>query len=74
MAQFNTDWFTTTFSNDELAVILSDYSKDVFGQRTYLPKSAGRCSLVNELELIDAAVKAMTPAQRKALHFTSELA
>ena len=62
-----TDWFTTIHSNAELATILSDYSKDVTGQRTSLPRSAGRCTLVNELERLDEIVDEMSPAERRSL-------
>ena len=61
-----TDWFTTIYSNNELAHILSDYSKDVYGKRADFDWTAGRCTLVNELELLDEAVAGMTRAQRLA--------
>lgn len=50
------DWFTCMSSNAELAEIVSDYSKDVYGFRTRM-HGAGRCSLVRQLELLDAHVK-----------------
>lgn len=59
-----TDWFTTVYSNAELAEILSDFSKDVFGQRTFLPRTAGRCTLVNELELCESTVANMSRAEK----------
>ena len=62
------DWFNSRYSDSDLAEILSDYSKSVFGFRTRM-YGAGRCSLVRELELLDATVSAMRadPAQRETL-------
>lgn len=62
------DWFNSNYSNSDLADILSDYSKSVFGFRTRM-YGEGRCTLVRELESLDATVAAMRadPAQRQAL-------
>lgn len=61
-----TDWFTSLYSNAQLAHILSDYSKDVHGQRADFDWSAGRCTLVNELEQLDETVARMPREQRVA--------
>jgi hypothetical protein len=63
------NWFTTLYSNAELAQILSDYTKDVYGQRPVLGGTLGRCTLVNRLEQLDNAVAAMPRAQRMGLGF-----
>jgi hypothetical protein len=60
------DWFTSLYSNTELAHILSDYSKDVYGQRPVIDWRSGRCTLVNELEQLDAVVARMPREQRVA--------
>ena len=62
------DWFNSRYSDSDLADILSDYSKSVFGFRTRM-YGEGRCTLVRELERLDATVAAMRadPAQRDAL-------
>ena len=62
------DWFNSRYSDSDLAEILSDYSKSVFGYRNR-QFGAGRCTLVRELELLDATVAQMRadPAQREAL-------
>ena len=49
----STDWFRSMYSNDELAQILSDMSKDVLGFRVQLER-AQRCTLVAELESLEA--------------------
>jgi hypothetical protein len=60
----NIDWFTSLHSNQDLANILYDYSQDVNGQATWLPR-AGRCTLVNHLENLDRQVEQM-PRHRLA--------
>lgn len=50
------DWFNSRYSDSDLAEILSDYSKSVFGFRTRMFGS-GRCTLALELERLDATVK-----------------
>jgi hypothetical protein len=62
------DWFNSRYSDSDLADILSDYSKSVFGYRNRM-FGAGRCTLVRELESLDATVAAMKadPAQREAM-------
>ena len=62
------DWFNSRYSDSDLADILSDYSKSVFGYRTRMFGS-GRCTLVRELESLDATVARMRadPVQREAL-------
>ena len=47
------DWFKSRYSDAELAEILSDYHKSVHGFRKRM-HGAGRCTLVKELELLDA--------------------
>jgi hypothetical protein len=47
------DWFNSHYSDSDLAEILSDYSKSVTGYRNR-QFGAGRCSLVRELEALDA--------------------
>lgn len=62
------NWFNSRYSDSDLAEILSDYSKSVFGYRNRM-HGAGRCTLSRELESLDATVAAMRadPAQRKTL-------
>ena len=62
------DWFNSNYSDSDLAEILSDYSKSVFGYRNRM-YGAGRCTLARELEQLDTTVVAMRadPAQREAL-------
>ena len=62
------DWFNSRYSDSDLAEILSDYSKSVFGYRNRM-YGEGRCTLVRELEALDATVAQMRadPAQRAAL-------
>lgn len=62
------DWFNSRYSDSDLADILSDYSKSVFGFRTRM-FGAGRCTLVRELEQLDTTVARMKadPAQRAEL-------
>jgi hypothetical protein len=62
------DWFNSRYSDSDLADILSDYSMSVFGYRNRM-FGAGRCTLVRELEALDATVAAMKadPAQREAM-------
>ena len=50
------DWFNSRYSDSDLAEILSDYSKSVTGYRNR-QFGAGRCSLVRELEALDAFTK-----------------
>lgn len=59
------DWFNSRYSDSDLAEILSDYSKSVNGFRTRMHGS-GRCTLVRELEHLDAVVagRMSTPAGR----------
>lgn len=47
-----TNWFESKYSNEELADILSDYSKDVLGFRVR-EYGAGRCTLARQLENMD---------------------
>jgi hypothetical protein len=47
------DWFNSRYSDADLADILSDYSKSVTGYRNR-QYGAGRCSIVRELEALDA--------------------
>lgn len=62
------DWFNSRYSDSDLAEILSDYSKSVFGYRNR-QFGAGRCTLVRELDLLDTTVAQMRadPAQRATL-------
>jgi hypothetical protein len=62
------DWFNSRYSDADLADILSDYSKSVHGFRTRMYGS-GRCTLVRELESLDAEVARMKadPAQLQSL-------
>jgi hypothetical protein len=62
------DWFNSRYSDSDLAEILSDYSKSVNGFRTRMYGS-GRCTLVRELEFLDAEVafRKSTPAGRAEL-------
>jgi hypothetical protein len=62
------DWFNSRYSDSDLAEILSDYSKSVFGFRTRMFGS-GRCTLALELEQLDTTVARMKadPAQRAEL-------
>jgi hypothetical protein len=62
------DWFNSKYSDADLAEILSDYSKSVFGYRNRM-YGAGRATLARELEQLDATVARMRadPAQREAL-------
>ena len=62
------DWFNSKYSDSDLAEILSDYSKSVFGYRNRM-HGAGRCTLVRELESLDNTVARMRadPTQREAL-------
>ena len=62
------DWFNSRYSDSDLAEILSDYSKSVFGYRNRM-HGAGRCTLVRELESLDTTVARMRadPAQRETL-------
>ena len=62
------DWFNSKYSNADLAEILSDYSKSVFGYRNRM-HGAGRATLARELESLDNTVADMRadPAQREAL-------
>lgn len=46
------DWFNSSYSNSDLAEILSDYHKAVTGYRLRL-QGQGRCTLVRELEQLD---------------------
>jgi hypothetical protein len=46
------NWFTSLYTNQQLAQIISDYSKDCTGYREYV--SGGRCTLVRKLEQLDA--------------------
>jgi hypothetical protein len=48
-----TDWFKSRYSDSDLAEILSDYHKSVHGFRKRM-HGAGRCTLVRELESLDA--------------------
>lgn len=49
------DWFNSRYSDSDLAEILSDYSKAVYGFRTRM-YGEGRCTLVRELEALDSVV------------------
>ena len=62
------DWFNSRYSDSDLAEILSDYSKSVFGYRNRM-YGAGRCTLARELDTLDSTVAAMRadPAQRATL-------
>jgi hypothetical protein len=62
------DWFNSRYSDSDLAEILSDYRKSVFGYRNRM-HGAGRCTLVRELESLDTTVARMRadPAQRETL-------
>jgi hypothetical protein len=62
------DWFNSRYSDADLAEILSDYSKSVFGYRNRM-HGAGRCTLAHELESLDTTVARMRddPAQRETL-------
>lgn len=62
------DWFNSKYSNADLAEILSDYSKSVFGYRNRM-HGAGRATLARELESLDSTVARMRadPAQRETL-------
>jgi hypothetical protein len=46
------DWFNSSYSDSDLAEILSDYHKAVTGYRLRL-QGQGRCTLVRELEQLD---------------------
>ena len=59
------EWFHSKFDNDELAGILSDYHKGVHGNRLEL-YGVQRCTLVRELETLDAVVSAFTLNDMKA--------
>lgn len=50
------DWFNSNYSDADLVDILSDYSKSVHGSRIRMA-GAGRCTLVRELEALDAFVR-----------------
>ena len=62
------DWFNSRYSDSDLAEILSDYSKSVYGYRNR-QYGAGRCTLVRELEFLDAEVafRKSTPEGRAAM-------
>jgi len=51
------DWYTSNYSDADLADILSDYHKSVHGHRLRMA-GAGRCTLARELESLDATVAA----------------
>jgi len=51
------DWFNSRYSDMQLAEILSDYSKAVWGYRNRM-YGHGRCTLVRELEILDAEMDA----------------
>ena len=60
-----TDWFTSRYSNAELAAIANDHSQNV--NRSTDLSSAGRCSIVRELEALDRLVPRSGQGFQKAL-------
>lgn len=63
---YTTGWFTSRYSNAELATIAADFSQNVNGHTVDLG-SAGRCSIVRELEALDSLVAHLPRVQQQAM-------